>query len=199
MRVLHGSNWDVQKAMGGLRRYAEWRNGQRTSVDQAPDRMSQDCWLYFYGKDRNHRPVMVIDCALLLEKRGDTHSLNFVQDTLVEAMTYFVDHLSVPGHVEQVVVVADMNGCSSWNTPIEEMEKCAITLASRFRGRLNKLFILNVPLVFYAFWSIIQVFIPLRTLSKIHIHRSEYMQELLKFISDDQIDPVLLREPRQSN
>jgi hypothetical protein len=93
--------------------------------------------------------------------------------------------------VEQVVVVANLDGCTIWNTPLEEMEKCAVTLTSRFRGRLKKLFIVNTPLVFYAFWNVIKVFIPERTLSKIFLMRYNHMEELSKFIDDTDIDPVL--------
>lgn len=199
MRFLQGCGWNVPKAVDAIRNYVAWRTSLKPSDDLPPDRTDPRTWLYFYGRDECYRPIIVLDCYRLLEQKGDSHSLNFVQDTLIDAMNYFVHRLAVPGHVEQVVVIANLDGCSAWNTPVEEMEKCAIALTSRFRGRLNKLFILNVPLVFYAFWSVVKVFIPQRTLSKIFIYRGEYLQDLLKYINEDQIDPILKRTTDKSS
>jgi hypothetical protein len=191
VRFLQGSGWAAKKAEEALRTYVSWRSSLPPTPNIAPDRSDMRTWLYFYGRDKWMRPVMYIDCMGLLEEKGESHSLTFVQETVVNAMNYFVEHLAVPGHVEQVVVVANLDGCTIWNTPLEEMEKCAVTLTSRFRGRLKKLFIVNTPLVFYAFWNVIKVFIPERTLSKIFLMRYNHMEELSKFIDDTDIDPVL--------
>ena len=194
LRFLQGCGWDVTKAAEGIRNFVEWKTSQPPTPNLAPDRSDPHTWLYFSGRDRCFRPIMIIDCLCLIEEKGESHSLTFVQEAVVDAMNYFVDHLAVPGHVEQVIVIADLNGCSVWNAPIEEMEKCALTLTSRFRGRLNKLFLVNTPLVFYAFWSVIKVFIPERTLSKIFLIRYNHLEELSKYIDDDQIDPVLRQD-----
>jgi hypothetical protein len=194
LRFLQGSGWNVSKAAEGIRNFVAWKKSQPPTPNVAPDRSDPHTWLYFHGRDKCFRPTIVIDCLRLIEEKGESHSLAFVQETVVDAMNYFVDHLAIPGHVEQVIVIADLSGCSVWNAPIEEMDKCAQTLTSRFRGRLNKLFLVNTPLVFYAFWSVIKVFIPERTLSKIFIIRYNHLEELLKYIADDQIDPVLRQD-----
>jgi hypothetical protein len=198
MRLLQGVGWDVPKAVESIRAYVKWRLSSTHTSDHSPDRTDDETWLYFYGRDKCMRPVMYIDCFRLLEKKGDSHSLTFVQDAIVDAMNYFVTHLAAPGHVEQVVVIADLDGCTAWNAPVEEMEKCAITLTSKFRGRLNKLFVLNTPLVFYAFWSVVKVFIPERTLAKIFLFRGKNFADLIQYINEDQIDPVLRRLPEHS-
>jgi hypothetical protein len=140
----------------------------------------------------------VIDCKRLLEKKAEAESQTFVQDTLVDVMDYFVAHLSVPGQIEQVIVIANLDGCSMWSTPMEEIEECARTLTSCFRARLNKLFVVNTPLVFYAFWKFVKVFIPERTLNKIAIFRGEFHDELYRRIDHEQIHPAFRRDTVKS-
>jgi hypothetical protein len=191
MRFLQGCGWDVVRAASAIRNYVAWRSSTGPWSNLAPNRLDDETWLYFYGRDKCFRPVLYIDCFRLLQVKGTSTNLDSVQDTLLNTMNFFVNNLSVPGHIEQVVVIADLDGCTAWSTPIEDMEKCAITLTSRFRGRLNKLFIVNTPIVFYAFWSIVRVFIPQRTLSKISILRFDFIQDILAVIDEDQLDPIL--------
>ena len=108
-------------------------------------------------------------------------------------MNYFVERLSTPGRIEQVIAIANLEGCSVWSTPVEEIEDCVRALTSRFRARLNKLFVINTPLIFYAFWKVIKVFIPERTQAKVAIFRSDYHDDLYRWIDHDQIDPLFRR------
>jgi hypothetical protein len=67
-----------------------------------------------------------------------------------------------------------------------------MTLASYFRARLSKVFLLNTPLLFYTIWRMVKYFVPARTVAKINILRSDYMPVLLEHIESDMIDPVLV-------
>ena len=193
LRFIQGCYWDIPKASHAVRQYVEWRKDLKQTLVGAPNPRDPHTWLYFFGTDRSLRPVLIIDCKRLLEKKAEAHSETFVQDTIIEVMNYFVERLSTPGRIEQVIAIANLEGCSVWSTPVEEIEDCVRALTSRFRARLNKLFVINTPLIFYAFWKVIKVFIPERTQAKVAIFRSDYHDDLYRWIDNDQIDPLFRR------
>ena len=199
LRFIQGCGWDLAAARDALCRYTEWRKALSPAIEQPPDRNSTDTWLYFFGHDKCYRPVIIIDCRRLLDLRSASKEALQVEEVVISAMTYFASRLAVPGHVEQVVAIVDFDGCSTWDTPLEEVQKIVQVLTSTFRARLNRLLVINTPLIFYTFWKLVKVFLPERTAAKVSIFRHEYMSELNRVCDEDQIDPALKQDPGRSS
>ena len=193
MRFLQGNEWDIAKTVVSLREYSEWRKSRDGKNLVPTSRNNEFDFAYWYGRDKSNRPILVVDVARLIRRiNNQSASLAPVEAELVNVLDFFVEKLCVPGHVEQLVVIVDLKNCDTWDAPIEFTQKCAKTLSSYFRSRLNKLFVINTPLLFYTFWRMIKVFVPPRTVAKVNIMRSDYMSILLEQIDLNMIDPSIV-------
>jgi len=193
MRFLQGCHWDVTTACKSINEYVRWYSTRLHGPISPPDRAHPDTWLYFYGRDRSFRPILMIDCMRLQVMYQKAVSKTFIIDTLLEVMEFFVRYLAVPGKIEQLLVIANLGGCSIWNPPLNVCRDCVGTLTTKFRGRLSKLLIVNTPLVFYTLWQVLKPFLPERTASKVSILHLEFMRELEALIDNDDIDPILMK------
>jgi hypothetical protein len=192
LRFLQGSEWDTVKASKAIHDYVHWKSDRPVITMHAPDKNNLHNFLYWFGKDKCHRPILIVHGQRLLRRKQSTHSVSQIAAELVQVMDFFVSKLSIPGHVEQVTVIVDLQGCDAWESPVELARQCAMTLASYFRARLSKVFLLNTPLLFYTIWRMVKYFVPARTVAKVNILRSDYMPVLLEHIHADMIDPVLV-------
>jgi len=195
LRFLQGSEWDYQKTTDALHEYVAWKqiHGEiKHTPAHAPDRNDPKNFAYWYGVDKCYRPILVVQGERLLRCKQSTHTTVQIAELLVETMNYFISKFTVPGHVEQVTVVMDLKNCDAWESPVEPTMYCAKTLASYFRARLSKVFLLNTPLLFYAIWRMVKYFVPARTVAKINILRSDFMDTLLEHIDAEMIDPALV-------
>lgn len=195
MRFLQGNEWDIPKTIESLKEYSKWKQSRPTNVHLEPTRRSNEFdFAYWYGHDKAMRPILIVDVARLVRRINDqgSSSIGLIEGDLVKILEFFVERLCVPGHVEQLVAIVDLKNCDTWDAPIEFTQRCAKTLSSYFRSRLNKLFIINTPLLFYTFWRMIKIFVPPRTVAKINIMRSDYMDILLEQIDFKMIDPSII-------
>ena len=193
MRFLQGNEWDIAKTMDSLKEFSKWKKSRHSDVNLTPTRRSNEFdFAYWYGSDKGMRPVLVLEVARLVRRISSQASIGLIEGDLVKILEFFVEKLCVPGHVEQLVVIVDLKNCDTWDAPIEFTQRCAKTLSSYFRSRLNKLFIINTPLLFYTFWRMIKIFVPPRTVAKVNIMRSDYMSILLEQIDLNMIDPSII-------
>ena len=193
MRFLQGNEWNIQKTIQSLREYSAWKKSRLDKNLKPTCRSNEFDFVYWYGRDKCARPILIVDVARLVRRiNNQSTSLGPIEADLVNVLDFFVQRLCVPGHVEQLVVIVDLKNCDTWDAPIEFTQKCAKTLSSYFRSRLNKLFVINTPLLFYTFWRMIKIFVPPRTVGKVNIMRSDYMSILQEQIDVDMIDPKIV-------
>jgi len=193
MRFLQGNEWDITKTIESLKEYSEWKKSRKEKQLVVTSRNNEFDFAYWYGCDKSYRPILIVDVGRLVRRiNNQSSSVAPIEAELVNILDFFVEKLCVPGHVEQLVVIVDLKNCDTWDAPIEFTQKCAKTLSSYFRSRLNKLFVINTPLLFYTFWRMIKVFVPPRTVAKVNIMRSDYMSILLEQIDENMIDPLIV-------
>lgn len=189
LRFLQGCGWNAELARNSLKEYIVWKK-THNNLNFKP--AASHPIVYWYGKDKCLRPILIIRCKEIAKLSVDSQTLRqSLSELLVKHMSFFVDHLTVPDHVEQLVVIVDLDGFSLWDTPFGEIQELIRKLASYFRSRLNKVFLINTPILFYGIWAAIKGFIPTRTVSKIDILGGEYMSCLLHFINHEELCPLL--------
>ena len=190
LRFLQGCGWNFDLARNSLRDFLVWKNSRTNTTEFDPTQFYP--MVYWYGRDKCYRPVLVIRCDEIPGMLQKMHtSTNVLSDIILDTMDFFVDKLAVPDHVEQLVVIADLKGFSLWDIPISEIQIIVYKLSSYFRSRLHKVFLINSPLLFYGIWTAIKGFIPERTAAKFHILDSKYIDYLLEHIEDGELCPFI--------
>ena len=198
LRFLQGNEYDIPRTIASLKEYSSWKELRETKpISRTPTRRDNEFdFAYWYGHDKCYRPVLIVDVARLVRRLNNqttsATTMELIESELVNILDFFVNSLCVPGHVEQLVVIVDLKNCDTWDSPIEFTQRCAKTLSSYFRSRLNKLFVINTPLLFYTFWRMIKIFVPPRTVAKVNIMRSDYMSILSEQIDANMIDPLIV-------
>ncbi len=193
LRFIQGCEWDVHTAAESLREHLEWRASLMPTNSLPVLKDTGESFIYWHGNDKHFRPVLMIHCQRLNKMReANGGSIEFIEEGVIECMSYFLAHLIKPGIIEQLVVIVDLNECNAWDAPIDFVQRIAKLLTSNYRARLNKLYVINTPLLFYAFWRVAKCFVPERTACKVEILRSVYIDTLLDQIEYDHLDPDVI-------
>ncbi len=66
-----------------------------------------------------------------------------------------------------------MKDVSTTKIPKDKLQPMVKLMQSIYRGRLNRMFAVNMPMLAYALWKIVKVFVNKYTLEKINIQRSD--------------------------
>lgn len=67
---------------------------------------------------------------------------------------HVIEKAMVPGHIENWFVIADCNDMGVTEVPKTKLQKMVSTMQSNFRGRLFRLYGVNVPFFFRAIWTL---------------------------------------------
>ena len=189
LRFLQGCSWNIENALRSYHEYISWKTTVTFDFRQLEKSYSAAYW---YGHDKCQRPILYMHCNELLAFRNSQTTAGGISQLLLTHIQFFVQELSVPDHVEQLVTIVDLKDFPLWEAPVGEFKILASTLSSYFRARLNKVFLINTPFVFYGLWQAIQVFIPERTLAKIIILSTDYVSNLLHQIDIDKLSPRIV-------
>jgi hypothetical protein len=190
LRFIQGCEWKIEAATKALREYVDWKKGFSRHSEEAIVKGDDNEFMYWHGNDREYRPVLMVDCKRLnILRQSTNYAEKFMEESVTSCMNYFTDHLVRPGMVEQVLVIVDLAQCSIWDVPFDFIQKTARLLTSNYRARLNKLFVINAPYVFYGFWNVTKFVLPESTLAKFSIHREDYMPSILEYVDLSNIDP----------
>ena len=113
--------------------------------------------VYLPGRDRNFRPIIVID----------TNELNYrmskkviTTDEVLRAFSYYISCLRVnmlmDYYVENMIIILDTKNMSLFGFPFKIMSHIIKVLNTNFCCTMEKLFILNPSTTLYATWKVIE-------------------------------------------
>ena len=73
---------------------------------------------------------------------------------ILSLITYTLDHWMKPGFVENWFVIIDCKDVGATEVPVNQIRLLATILQKNFKGRLFRLYGLNVPFLLRAIWMI---------------------------------------------
>jgi len=90
--------------------------------------------------------------------------------------------------VESVTSIIDLSGLSiGHRNAIHLLQAAAVFDMMYCPGLIGNVFVLNLPWFAPGLWEMVKMFLPISTLSKIHVLGANYKEELLKYIDADQL------------
>lgn len=138
--------------------------------------------IFTAGHDRGFRPIIYINISQIKNSEVDDFKqcVSFFSLAIKKRMLR-------PYHIENWVLMIDLNDRSMLNLPIKALRGLIETTSVTFAGTLHRLNFLNPSFTFYGVWKIISNFLHEATLEKIHVIKHGKTSELLKQIAPDQL------------
>jgi len=174
----------VEHAYKALKEHEDWRQ-QNLPVQLTPEiqQLLESGIIYMCGRDNRYRPIVVMNLRLFDEKRTDL---------IIRTFTYFfeeiIEHVLLPGQVEQWVTIMDVEGFSLFSLPLGGGRKLLNHLETHYRGRLYRLYLVNSPSAVWLSWKIVKQFLEDSTVDKVDIVSDNKIKKLYKHAHLSQLE-----------
>ena len=150
-RFLQGAGFDNKKAYDGITAHCEFTEKYFPASPEGLEDLLNSGAFYFYKKDKHFRPVCIINCKKLVQTEMDDEQCLKMTLALV---SHIIDVAMVSGRVENWFVIADCKDMGVTEVPKNKLQKMISTMQNMFRGRLYRLYGVNVPFFFRAIWTL---------------------------------------------
>ena len=140
---------------------------------------------YFYKRDKHFRPVCVINCKKLVNTEMDDDQCLKMTLALVSHVT---EKYMIPGRVENWFVIADCKDMGVTEVPKNKLQKMVSTMQSNFRGRLFRLYGVNVPFFFRAIWTLAKQMCDKYTQKKMEMYGSGFEKDLVAAVGANRLE-----------
>jgi len=149
-RYLSFTRGDHLSALEHMRQTHAWRCSYFKDGPLTDSAMEEDLRhgaVYFSGRDRALRPLLVIRPARvpgswLKERRSDK-----LLDLLVFCMEYFVRYMILPGKVENLSVILDLQGVGVSNLPLSALTEIYKVMSHHYIIRVFRFYVCNMPML----------------------------------------------------
>ncbi|OMJ95219.1 hypothetical protein SteCoe_1427 [Stentor coeruleus] len=170
IRTLIGCKFNYKKSFDAMNSAIAWRretlpNSYDSLYPKVISLLNSGA-IYIHGRDHRYRPLIVLNAGNLdLEKYSSEDYCNL----LCFILEYTVQNLMVPGHVENWIIITDLNKQSLHKLPMNELKSIIKTLQDNFRCRMIVNYIVNAPRTLKFIWTVLKGFIEQHTVEKIRI------------------------------
>ena len=166
--------------------HTEWLKSNK-SKPLPPDLLTylQKGIIYLGGRDNSFRPVAILQAKMI-------NDLDLKAEDLITLFVFFIqyiiDELQLPGQVECMNMIFDLNGLGMFSIPYNIMSQVVGCIQKNFRGRLYKCFMTNAPYTVNVGWKVAQVLLEQSTKEKISITSKQCDDEMWKVFNKEQIE-----------
>eukprot|EP00397_Hematodinium_sp_SG-2012_P010417 GEMP01010532.1.p1 GENE.GEMP01010532.1~~GEMP01010532.1.p1 ORF type:complete len:621 (+),score=89.59 GEMP01010532.1:100-1962(+) len=123
----------------------------------------QSGFMYWHGRDRNERPILVVRTAMLNPKMKPADIVRLVGFILEWMIKYGL----VPGRVENWTVLVDLKDTGLRSFSLETIRTLVTTLHMNYRFRNTKVVIMNCPWIGSSIYKMISPLLPADTKEKV--------------------------------
>ena len=190
LRFLQATDFNLSKTLEILEAYFAFKTKYLPVYPTASvKQLINSGFMYVHGRDKAYRPILVVNPLVWLKFRSEYSFTQWIQ-----AVTFYMEyivgsHCLMPGQVEQWNVLVNLTDVNLTTLP-KEFGDFMNVLTSNYRGRLFRLYLLNMSFMLRMLWKLVTAFLNKTHLSKVRI-LGEDKDELWLNISDDQIERKL--------
>jgi hypothetical protein len=152
-RFLSRARNDQKKAFRLMMETQQWReqyfrDGPVTDVAIEED--SRHGIVYFTGRDSKLRPAIVVRAKRIPQQWYKEKRVDKLLRLIIFCMEYFLRYLVVPGRVENLSVITDLQGLGLAQVPLSALNEVHKVLGVHYIGRVSKFYVCNVSPSLYA-------------------------------------------------
>jgi len=178
-RFYQGCNYDPKMTYEGILENHQFISENIPVEVEGVEEFLQNGMVYFYKRDIHFRPVCIINVKKLVN--ADIEEDQILKITI--AMADFVTKNGLrPGAIENWTVILDLKSVGITEIPKKKLQALVSTLQSNFRGRLYKLYAINMPFMLRAIWSLVKGMWDKFTQKKMNVYGGGFEKDLLEVI-----------------
>ena len=143
--------------------------------------------MYVYNRDKSHRPILILNVKRILDT-------DIEEEILLKYTLYWLEHViskgMVSGHVENFFVLLDCDDVGVTEIPKAKLKAMVGVIQSNYRGRLFRLFAINVPIMLRAAWKLFKGWVDPFTAAKMHCRGGlkKYKDDLLEYVDRSNLE-----------
>jgi len=187
LRFLQASGYKINKTIKLLKDNIEWRNKLIPPVVTPKVFEILNCgFFYVHGRDYLFRPILVINFDYY-KKYEKEYQLNDWLQAIIFIMEYLINHMLIPGQVENWNIITDLGSVSLLFIP-SDAKKILDVLQSNYRCRLVKNFIFGMNLLMRGLMGMFKSMLDETAQRKIRIMDKKKVYELFEIINEEQVE-----------
>eukprot|EP00375_Theileria_parva_P001861 XP_764536.1 hypothetical protein [Theileria parva strain Muguga] len=183
LRFLYSSKFDFKKTLDHLFMNYKFRKSNMlpATLMDIEDELNQGC-LYWFGRDKKCRPTLVADVFKLQDL-----PMEKLVKLVVFCFEFFLRYLHVGGKCENYNVLIDCDNKGFVQLPVQMIIQLTEIMNSKYRGRLNSIFLINSPNLINMIMKSLKGVLPDRILKKIVVLRENSSETLLALYNPNQL------------
>lgn len=189
LRTLIGCKFDFKKTMIAIESSVEWRKNVMPlgliSLYSKVEKLLNSGAIYIHGRDHRYRPLIVLNAGRL---DLQVYSIEDYTNLLCYVLEFASTKLMIKGHIENWIIITDLNNKSLTNLPLSELKQIISVLQNNFRCRMIVNYIVNAPRTLSFIWGILKKFVEPHTVNKIRIVRESKPAEMRTHFSSGQYE-----------
>jgi hypothetical protein len=188
-RYLSGLKWDIKVATDQLKETLAWRREFKPWTLRLKDiePVAKHGFLYHYGFDKDHRPIIYIHMA--------KDKTDMSEENKMLKFKFFVYIMEkciarMPAGVTNILWIVDMKDSSLSLGVVKAMKDMFVKLGDYYTERLARCMMINVGWTLSMIWSFVKPFLAQETIDKYVIVKGgskELKQILDKYVDEDQL------------
>jgi hypothetical protein len=155
-------------------------------TDKIIEILSHTGYIYVHGRDRNHRPILIVRAEGYLSNQS-----NYTLEEWLNATAYFygyvIRYILIPGQVENWNMIGDIYNISLLGIPSDYVKIIKFTQAN-YRCRLNKAFVFGMNIFLDLAWKILKSFLNETVQKKVNFVNNNNMQKVFDLILPEQLE-----------
>ena len=168
-KCLQAANYDNKKALQKMKSCIEYPI-PIVEFNDIRDILSNG-FVYMHGLDCNYRPILCVVLSKFV-KIMDVYPIDNFIYAIYYFINYILNHIFIPGQVENWVMFCDVNEASFWKPPTKIL-KIFEFLQNKYLCRLSSLYIYGMNYILTMCWKIVKKLIDERTSSKFNFISGE--------------------------
>lgn len=187
LRFLQATQFNFDKSAEYLKTFIEWRltffpikitNNLKTLLNSG--------FIYSFGKDHKHRPIIIINTLFYINNESK-YTYDEWLSCIMFFMEFFVHNLTIPGQIENWIIITDLRNVSLWSLPSNFKEILKV-MTSTYRARLYINFLLGMNFVLRGLWKVIKLMLDPNTAQKIRILGDSDFSQIIAQINPYQLE-----------
>jgi len=135
--------------------------------------------IYGVRRDKNLRPVLIINVRRMIDSRITTDRLNAVTNFF---LNYVIEKAMIPGCIESWTCIFDLKDVGVTEIPKDRITPLVNNMTKNYRGRLFRFYATDVTWVVRQLWKIAHRFVDEFTTKKLLIFGDGYQEEIKELI-----------------